>query len=413
MRLWILLAASLIQACDVPVRKPTETGLGDAALDTPNDAGCPRGLVVAATDLSQSANIGLASITGEVLSASIISTASFPAGFTTALGGDIAFPSMPASGDEVVILDRFPRSVVTWVNLATTVVRSQLSVATGFPANPHDYVPVSPRKAYVTRFNSNADPGREPYDTGGDLLIVDPSIPAIMGRVDVAGPLPKSAGFTAHPDRAVLVDGRVYVVLPYYDTAYNSGDSLVAAIDPSSDALVDSVRLTGLSGCSGLDVAPDQDSVAVVCSGRWHGTSTADSSASAIVGLELEPNLKEIWRVSANGVGGRSFGLDVAFVDPKHVLALQLGDLGPPLVNDVAYFVDIETGEAVNVLESANVPVTLSAGPCNHNCGLCFMADAQRKAIHRLTFADAKGWTLFDFVWNDPTGLPPRLLGFF
>ncbi len=413
MRLWILPAASLILACDVPVHKPTETGLGDAALDTPNDAGCPRGLVVAATDLSQSANIGLASTTGEVLSASIISTASFPAGFTTALDGDIAFPSTPASGDEVVILDRYPRSVLTWVNLATARVRAQLSVATGFSANPHDYAPISPQKAYVTRFDSNADPGREPYDEGGDLLIIDPSIPSITGRVDVASSLPKSAGFTVHPDRATRVGGRVYIVVPYYDTAYDSGDSWIAAIDPASDAVIDSVRLTGLSGCSGLDVAPDRNSVAAVCSGRWHGTSTADSGASAIVGVTLEPRLHEIWRVSASSVGGRSFGFDVAFVDPKHVLALQLGDLGPPLINDEAYVVDVETGKAVKVLQSANVPVTLSAGPCNYDCGLCFMADAQRRSIHRLEFNSPAQWHLVDSIWDDPTGLPPRMLGFF
>jgi hypothetical protein len=413
MRIRTVLALVLIQACDVPVNRPRETGLGDAASMVPNGEGCPRGLVVAATDLSQSANIGLASTSGEMLSPSIVSTASLPTGFTTALGGDIAFPSTPSSGDDVVILDRYPRSVLTWVNLATAVVRSQLSVATGFSANPHDYVPVSQRKAYVTRFNSNADPGREPYDAGGDLLSIDPSIPSITGRVDVAGSFPKSAGFTVHPDRALQVGSRVYVVLPYYDPAYNSGDSWVAAIDPTSDAVIDSIRLSAVSGCSGLDVAPDQKSVAVICSGRWHGVSTADSSASAIVGLTLEPELSEAWRVPASGVGGRSFGFEVAFVAPTQVLALQLGDRGPPLINDEAYVVDIETGKAVSVLESADMPVTLSAGPCNYDCGLCFMADAQRRAIHRLKFDSPAQWSLVDSIWDDPTGLPPRMLGFF
>jgi hypothetical protein len=167
------------------------------------------------------------------------------------------------------------------------------------------------------------------------------------------------------------------------------------------DQIEATLRLKGLSGCSGLDVAPDQASVAVACSGRWHGTSTADASASAIVGVELTPVLREIWRMPASHFGPRAFGFDVAFADANRVLAQQLGDSGPPLVNDVVFAIDIVTGGAS----------TLSVGPCSPDCGLCFIADAQRRRIHRL--APASSWSLTDFDYADPTGLPPRLLTFF
>jgi len=400
MNIKVLIVAGLFQACDVPVISPAQSGATG------------HGLVVAATDLNQSANIGLMSTTGEILSPSIISTGSHEPGLTTSLGGDLAFPSLPTLGNEIVILDRYPRSVLTWLNINTPNVRAQLSVATGFLADPHDYVPITPNKAYVPRFDSNSNAGREPFDRGGDLLIVDPSVPSIVGRIDIAGALPKQANFVVHPDRARLVQDRVYVVLPYYDSAFNSGQSYVAAVDPKSDAITDSVLLGGLSGCSGLDAAPDQNSLAVVCSGRWYGTNNANISASAIVGLQIRPKLAEAWRISAASVGRRAFSFNVGFVDATHVLASQMGDLGPPVINDVAYVIDFHSGESTAVLQSANVPFTLSAGPCN-NFGLCFIADAQRKSVHRLDFTDAQQWTLSDFSWNDPTGLPPQMLALF
>ncbi len=408
-----LLLFGLLQACDVPIIRPTEVGLGDGSTKLNNDAGCPQGLVVAATDLSQSTNIGLMSTSGQVLSPSIISTASHAPGLTVALGGDIAFPSSPASGGEIVILDRYPRSVLTWVNLDTATVRTQLSVATGFSANPHDYVSIRSDKAYVPRFDPNANPGREAYDAGSDVLIIDPSVPSIVGRIDISAALPKQSSYFVHPDRARLVGDRVYLVVPYYDSTYDSGNSYVVAIDTQSDAIVDSLWLNDLSGCSGIDSAPDQASVAVVCSGRWQGTSSADVTASAIVGIQLKPRLTEIWRVSATSVGPRALGFDVAYVDTHRVLALQLGDLGPPLVNDVAYAIDFTTGKSTEILRSADVPVTLGLGPCSYDCGQCFMADAQRKQVHRLQFVEPQGWSMADYDWDDPTGLPPRIVAFF
>ncbi len=413
MKAVLLLLFGLIQACDVPVIRPDESGLGDAGESVQSDGGCPRGLIVAATDLSQSANIGLMTLSGQVLSQSIISTASHAPELTTALGGDIAFPSTSTSGSEIIVLDRTPTSVLTWVNLDTANVRAQLSVATGFSANPHDYVPILTNKVYVSRFDSNANPGQQAFDGGSDVLIVDPSIPSITGRIDLAGALPQSGNYFVHPDRARSVGNRVYIVLPYYDPAFNAGQSYIASIDPEVDEVVDQILLSGLSGCSGLDVAPDENSLAVACSGGWHGSSSADPSTSAIIGLQLQPKLVELWRIPATKVGNRAFGFEVAYVNPNHILTSQLGDLGPPLINDVAYVVDITTNEFVPILQSADVPVTLSVGPCKPNCGLCYIADAQRKIIHRLSFNDLQHYSISDYSWNDPTGLPPRMLGFF
>jgi hypothetical protein len=302
---------------------------------------------------------------------------------------------------------------LTWVNIDTANVRAQLSVATGFLANPHDYVPILANKVYVSRFDPNTDSGQQPFDSGSDILIIDPGVPIITGRIDVVAAMPKFASFVVHPDRARMVGNRVYAVLPYYDLAYNAGPSYVASIDSQTDQIVDLTLLEGLSGCSGLDVAPDETSLAVVCSGGWHGINTANNSTSGIIGLQLQPKLTEIWRVPAKNVGNRAFGFEVAYIDMTHVVTLQLGDLGPPMTNDAVFLIDTATGSSKILLKSANVPITLSVGPCNSSFNLCYIADAQRSTIHRLSYNGGQNYTMSDYTWADPTGLPPRLLGFF
>jgi hypothetical protein len=408
--LFIVLA---LQACDVPVIRPNEVGVDCAAISVP---GCPCGLAVADTNRSESANIALASLTGWVLSPSIISSASHTPGLSASLGGDVVFPSTPSKGDELVLLDRYPKGVLTWINITTPrpQVRAQISVATGYVANPHDYVPLTPNKAYVTRFDPNSNAGREAFDGGSDILIVDPSVPAITGRIDLPAIFPPSGNLIIHPDRARHILDHVYVVLPLYDRPYsNSGQGYLAVIDPKTDSVVQGFPLAGLSGCSGLAVAPNVTSIAVVCSGHWQGSTTANNATSGIVGLRLSPSVSEIWRIPANVVGNRAFGFEVAFVDSTHVLATQLGELGPPIINDAAFVVDIATGTSTRVLESANAPVTLSVGPCNSACGACFIADAGRNRLYNLSLTSSGKPSLTGYSWADPTGLPPTSLAFF
>jgi len=405
----LFLALSLL-ACDVPVVRPGETGLGEAWMAA-GEPGCPRGLVVSATDQVQSANIGLASITGQSLSPSIISSASQKPGLTAALGGDIVFPSMPTVGDELVVLDRYPKSVINWVNLRTAQVRAQLSVATGYVANPHDYVPLTTQKAYVTRFDPNPIPGREAFDGGSDILIIDPSIPSMVGRIDLTTSFPPNGSLFVHPDRARLIGGRVYAVLPYYDRSFSaSGESYIAVIDPQTDIITERFLIKGASGCVGLDVTTDESSLAVVCSGSWNGSiKGAGNASSAIVGLRLAPQLSEIWRVAASQLANRAFGFNIAFVDSTHVLTTQLGELGPPLVEDVAYVIDVSNGSATVARRSAS----LSSGPCNAGCGACYISDAATSTLINLQFTNPRRYLQTVYSWADPTGLPPRSIAFF
>lgn len=392
----------LVIACDVPIVHP-------------NEQGAASGLVVAATDEVQSANIGIMDSSGFVLSSSVISTASVKADFSTALGGDLAFPSTVSDSTVLVILDRYPGSVITWLDVSTPkpTVRAQLSVATGFAANLHDYVPYWPTKVFATRFDSNSSPGQEPFDSGGDLLMIDPTTPQpkITGRIDVAARLPKGNPYFAHPDRArLLPDGKLYVVVPFYDARHYSGKSYLAVVDPETEQVESFLLLEGVSGCSGIDAAPDARSLAIACSGNWQGTGRAQSSTSAIVGVSTSP-LRELWRMGT-GPDARAFGFSATFADAHHVITTKLGALGPPLLNDTVELIDIEAKTSTTLLESAGQPASLSLGPCATQLGLCFLADASRNQIVRLDLNAVGDYAITKFDWHDPVGLRPRLLTF-
>jgi len=404
----VLLACCLLFAgCDVPILRPTETGIGDAG--TLSSGACHANLVVAATDSVQSANIGIMDSDGSVLSYSVLSSGSVKAGFSTALGGDLAFPSGAASSTEIAVLDRYPGSVITWLDASNARVRAQLSVSTGFAANPHDYVPVAADKAFVTRFDSNPLPGRVPFDGGGDLLVVNPQTAEIQRRIDLSTVLTPVGEHFAHPDRARLIQGLVYVVVPFYDARHRSGASYLAVLDPHSEQVTETLQLQGVTGCSGMDVAPDGESVAVACSGSWQGTTRSQADSSAIVGVAITPRLREIWRVSPSSAT-RAFGFALAFADSTHVLVTKLGDLGPPVVNDAVQLVEIRQGQATTLFESAGKPASLSLGPCLVHCRQCFIADASRSQVVRLELSPNGAHALTPFTWLDPVGLPPREL---
>src|SRR5262249_16761171 len=132
--------------------------------------------------------ISLLSPMGAILSEIFISSGSTSTGLSTPLSGDVVLPFEAPSSGRVVLLDRYPNSVLTWVDAATAMVEGQLSVRTAFASNPQDYLELSAHRAYVSRFETNSKAGAEPNDGGGDLLIVDPQNFSITGRIDLATP---------------------------------------------------------------------------------------------------------------------------------------------------------------------------------------------------------------------------------
>jgi hypothetical protein len=380
-----------------------------------SDSSCARGLGVIETDYA-STNVSVLALDGSVLSSRFIGSSSASAGLAAALGGDVALPSLPPIEPVMLLIDRLPGAVLTWVELRTGKVRAQLSVATGFSSNPHDYVEVSSRKAYVTRYEHNFDAGHEPFDGGSDLLLVDPSKPEIIGRIDLT-PYVTDAGFFPRPDKVLRVGDRLVVLLAAYDESFtHSAESRLALIDTESDEVVDTLTLSGLHGCGELALGPDGKSLAVACAGEFGGDSVPDTSSSGIALVRLAPSLTMVRTISADELGGDPVGYGMDFAAQDTLLVSTLGRFeGPdgPARADRFVAVRLESGDVEVLLESDETPFSLGDIACAPAQNVCFAADASHEGgvVHRF---EVEGGAIVDeraIGVERAVGLPPRGLG--
>ena len=221
MKLRYALGALCLIGCNVTAADTT------GGADLPDRGACPRGLAVVSTDY-QSSEIALLAPDGEVASSAFLSSASTQASNLAApLSGDIGVASSRSQPNELVVVDRFGTNVLTFVDATTALVRAQLPVGTGFEANAQDYVGQSLHQAFVPRLGDNASPGREQFDSGSDLLVIDPSMRTITGSV----PMPRQDGYLPNPVAATLLGQDVLVTLQHARADYSAmADGEIVAV---------------------------------------------------------------------------------------------------------------------------------------------------------------------------------------
>ncbi|MCC6555147.1 MAG: hypothetical protein IT372_19455 [Polyangiaceae bacterium] len=411
---WVALAGALfaLGGCNVP-EPPGSTG----GTTTPGGE-CGRGVTVSSTDF-QSANISFVGVDGAVLSSSVISSATTSPELSAPLSGDVAFPTLPQRSDRIVLLDRYMVSALTWVDVKSGAASSQLSVATGFTANPQDYVEVSPTKAYVSRLDPNPDAGAEPFDGGSDVLIIDPSQPAIADRIDLMAAMDgEDPAHLPRPNRMVMADRRLYVLLSGYSIDFSSAaESRLVTIDMDTDTIADVAVLDGMRGCGGLALSPSGDRLAVGCSGLF-GSGSMLAESGVVVLSRGEP-LAEERRWTAADFGESPLGLSIAFATEDDLVFTTMGSFGAdgaPATDDRVLAMSIETGEFDVLLQSDQTPFSIGEVQCVAECAACFVADAEAQGgvVHRFE-VDAGGALVnpTQIVVDTEIGLPPRYLGRF
>lgn len=402
-RLCIALAVVALGGCNAPA-PPDSTGGTDVAAGP-----CGRGLVVVNTEYA-STNVSLLGFDGTVLSSSFVSSATSDAKLSVPLGADVAVPTAAASGDEIVLLDRYPASVITWVRVKDAHVTRQLSVATGFGANVKDYVPLGEHKAYVTRYEPNGDPGQEPFDAGDDVLVIDPSVPEITGRIDLSSAM-EDPTFFARPSRAVRVGEKVFVLLESYSLYWDSAPSRIAILDSASDGLESVVMLGGLEGCTGLSLSPDAAHLAITCSGDFAHGSNPDPKTSGIALVDVATGTLS-QTLPAAELGDAPLGMSLSWASEDVLLTTTLGTWsGRP--DRLLSFAPAQ-GTVQELLRSREEPFTLGDVLCQPECGLCFVADADRGVVQRFQRLPSGELDVPQAVAVDTrVGLPPRYLGSF
>ncbi len=392
-------------ACNVP-EPPAPTG----GVHVPKGP-CGRGVVVVESDYA-STNVALAGFDGSVLSSSVVSSGARAPGLSMALSGDVVAPTVRPASDFVVLIDRYPNAVLTWLDPESAEVRAQLSVATGFASNPHDYLEIGGGRAYVSRYESNPSPGREPWDGGGDLLVLSLEPPAIVGRVDLARP--DDGPWLPRPDRMLLFGRHAVVLLQRFDESFSSaGDGRMVGVSLDGDTVEWTVEMPGLASCGAMVLSPSGDRLAVACSGVFQDQAEQiDKSGIVLFDTTTSPP-HELRRYGVALELGAPLAPAIGYLDDTHLVGVAYGDLVASR-GDQVYSLDLSSG-VVDVLSRSSQAFVLGDVRCAAPCGApCLVTDAERMELRRWAVGGTGAIEELPAVLvNDAIGLPPRTLGVF
>lgn len=404
-------------ACNVEGDDTTTTGVELPNEPAPEDPD-PRGFVVLGTDYA-STSVSLVDASGEVLSPVFIGSASAATGLSTALSGDVVPPSGVLAGDEVVLIDR-DSAVLTWVNLETAAVRAQLNVGTGFASNPQDYVPVSERKAYVTRFEQNGRAGLEDFDQGDDVLIIDPSEPRVVGRIDLTPLLEgEDPSYRPRAARALAAGGRVLLLAQAATPTFDFLDTRLVVVDPETDAIEQVLVLEGMKSCANLALSPEGDAVAIACNGAFSQDPAQGYPDAGIVIVTLGDEVLEKARFTAAELGGEQIST-LAYASASSLLYTTYGRYGGSgselVAPDTLRRLDLERGAIDDepLAASRASAFSLADVRCAPGAGSCLLADTETDGgvLRRFEVAsDGRVSERGQVAPNPELGLPPRYLG--
>jgi hypothetical protein len=372
-------------------------------------AACERGVVIVNSDY-KSTNIAIAKLDGTVLSSSFVSSGATKPGLALALSGNVDVPHLAPRSGQVVLMDRFGTNVLTWMDLEQATVTAQLPIGTGFESNPHDYLEVDHHRALVSRYGSNPTPGAEPFDAGGDLLVIDLSGPAITGRIAMPEEdpslLPRPSGMT-------WLNYTVVVTLGRWSSDYSLvGHGRLVAVSPATDSLAWTVDIQGLYNCGRLAVSPSGTLGAIACSSQYDKTAKKfDPATSDIVIYDLTVTPpQEQRRLGVAPALGAGIQLPLAFASEDTLLALTYG--GNATSGDTAFAVSAVTGQ-ITPLAEATQRYVFGGIHCSPGCGnLCLLSDAERNRLRRWAVGEDGTFTALDDLTVDTVvGLPPRSIG--
>lgn len=413
-----LVAVSLLSAlgCDVYPVGTGPIGIADLA-DLPDD-GCGRGFLIASSDY-QSSNVSAIDRMGDVLSPCLASSGESEAGLVQAFSGDIVLPTERQRGTDIIVIDRYPQSVLSFVALDTAQIQAQVDVSTGFAANPHDALRLEDGRLLVTRFDSNLDAGRNPLDQGGDLLVLD-ARRRLLSRIDLHSATPKSSDeLLPHPERMLRHGSTIYVIVSLYSVDYRTtGASYLVLLDAQTLGLIASLELTGVAGCAGVSLSPEGTELAVACSGSWGSAAGARPDTSGLVGIDITAAPEERWKLLATSLSpALPFGFAVAHASQDRVVAVAFGhqaDAHRRIERDRFVSYDVKTQKAETIYVEAGAPFSLGEVRCLSACGRCALASASGAGRLMLFQSTADGIsTLAELPSDAQLGLPPRWLGTF
>lgn len=405
----ILPLLCLAVACNVENTTPDTGGVGVAGASS-----CPHGLTVLLSDYA-STQVALSALDGETASRSFISTGSAETdGLSFALSGDVVLPSARPGSGRVVLVDRFGTNVITWLDPADARVLGQLAVGTGFDSNPNDYLELDDRFAFISRYGQNPEPGREPFDTGGDLLLVDTEAQQIVGNL----PFEVTEDLAPRPGGMTRIGDEILVSLVRISRDFSkTGESELAGVSVATRQLDFRMRYAGLKNCGRPVPSPSGDLLAVACTGNLNQQGVvSDVNESALVLLDPHSTPpREVRRIPARDLVKEPIQSGIAFAsESRLLLKTQTSIVGSE--NNRWLALDLDTQSITTLLEASpdaqgkGRGVLYGSMSCSPGCSdVCLLADADLGVLERVRFDSAGTPELLSpIVVDAKSGLPPR-----
>jgi len=406
--LYVLLISILAPSGCIDDTSGYNNAVDGDSLDNNTDA-IPWGISVVSTDYL-STSISILDIEQQQLfREGIIHSGSSDPGLSVALSGDIVLPSTPNPDNEIILIDRYPNSVLTFISPEDFSITGQLSVATGFASNPQDLLWLSRNKAYVTRYETNATPGKEEYDDGGDILIIDPASRTIIGNILI----PQIEGnILPRPTHLVYANNLVWVAIDQLNKDFSkAGNGRIIAIDPGTDIIVHDIEIEQYKNCTGITYAKELSKLVVSCSGLFYNALDSQLGESGIVSIDLSAN--ELLIETIIKADDRPYGFEVEMFNASHIICMHFGDLNLE-INDSIVAIDIKTGEE-SLIHEASTPFGMGGTLADSDNNTVYIGDAdpQSPAIHLYTFENGEFVKQGKIVSSPKNGLPPRHIRFY
>jgi hypothetical protein len=289
----------------------------------------------------------------------------------------------------------------------------------GFKSNPHDVISVSADKLYVTRYEKNIAPtaADDDFDDGDDIVVVDAKTGVISKSIPLSGQLGSGvdSSVQARPDRGVLADGKVYVVLGSISGDFAAtGPGRVVIIDPATDQVTGAIDLPEQKGCSAIDYHQAAKKLYVACGGAF-SDGAAQAQKSALVEIDLADATPVVARTvkAVDLEGGQALNFSGAAVLGDLAFVATLGAFpdaasGSPGTSDAFFAASFAGGAPVKLKDGGAYNLGRAAVDATGKRVFLPDGDFTMPRVHVFD-ASASPATLSTSFEANPSGhLPPR-----
>jgi hypothetical protein len=223
-----------------------------------------------------------------------------------------------------------------------------------------------------------------------------------------------NATIQARPDRAKLVDGKLFVVLSNLNGDFSAaGHGRLVVIDPATDAVTGTVDIPALKNCSGLSYVEATKTLVVACAGAFSDPDQAAGSGIAYIDVDASPPVL-IRSEPATPFGGRALaGYSGIGRDGALGYGVTYGVFGGA-PTDQLWSYDVSAQTATKLLDASD-SFTLGTVLADPSRDRVYVSDANAAQPRVYVYRHDEGAPALEtsVEVNPGVGLPPREIAWY